>query len=116
VLADRFLIGGGILFHSDSSGDRKSTADTGYSVAVAAFAEVRFLGWLAWNLESAVNVAGYGEAYPTISTAAKLYTNRHSFAITLSNTQYISADGIAANTRRGSLDQIVLGFNITREL
>ena len=60
-------------------------------------------------------MAGYGEKYPAFSASLKFTTHRHTFSIILSNTQYISADGIVANSRWGLGDAIV-GFMITREI
>ena len=104
----------GLLYHSDSSNDLKSAADTDYSLAIPALIEVRLCGKLAWDLEMAANVAGYGSKWPAISSGLKIITNRHTFSLVFSNTQYISADGIAANSGRGFKDTII-GFTITRE-
>jgi hypothetical protein len=46
--------------------------------------------------------------------ALKIITNRHTFAIIFSNSQYITADGLVANTSKGIHDAI-LGLTITRE-
>jgi hypothetical protein len=116
VFANRFLAGAGLLFHSDSSSDRKAVTALDPSLALALLAEARLLEWLALTGESSWNVAGYGQRYPTLSLAVKLVTHRHTFAIAVSNTQYVTADGVVANSRRGRAGQLVLGFNITREL
>jgi hypothetical protein len=116
VLANRFLVGTALMFHSDSSSDRKPQTAPAHSIAVSFLAEARLLAWLALDAESAINLAGYHQRYPTLSLAAKLLTHRHTFAVAVSNTQYIAADGLVANSRRGRADQLVLGFNITREL
>jgi hypothetical protein len=49
-----------------------------------------------------------------LATALKIITNRHTFALIFSNSQYITADGLVANTNRGIHD-VILGFTITRE-
>jgi len=112
---NRLTVGAGFLFHPDSGGENKSNLDTEYSMAVPFLAEVRILPWLAWNVELAVNVAGYGEAYPAWASSVKFITNRHTFALVLSNTQYIGADGIVANSWRG-FHNLIVGFAITREV
>jgi hypothetical protein len=115
TFAGRYTIGAGLLFHSDSSGAWKSTGDPDPSLAVAAWAEIRILSFLAWDLEVVQAVAGYAERFPTLSTAVKLITHRHTFSLLLTNNPYLSADGVVANTDR-KLEDLILGFSITREL
>ena len=85
------------------------------SLALPALIELRALPWLAWNIEVVAAVAGYHSARPVISSSVKFLTNRHSFALVVSNTQYIGSDGVLANTRR-EWDDWIVGFSITREL
>jgi len=112
---DRMLMGVGLMYHSDSSNDVKSELDDDYSFGVQALFDYRILPRLSWNIEMAANISGYGSAHPQISSAIKFLTHRHTFAIVLSNTQYISADGVATNSDRG-FDDMLIGFSITREL
>lgn len=112
---NRVTVGSGLLFHSESTNSAKSVADQAWSLAVPAALEVRILPWLAWDLEGAYSVAGYGSTYPVLTTAVKFLTNRHTFALVVSNTQYMGADGLVANTER-RLDEVIVGFTITREL
>jgi hypothetical protein len=114
TFSDRLLVGVGLLFHSDSSNDVKSTADTNWSLAVGASLELRILDWLAWDLEVAANVAGFGSAWPCVATSLKVLTHRHTFSLVVTNNQYIGADGLVANTWRG-FDDLIIGFQITRE-
>jgi hypothetical protein len=112
---DWLSVGTGLLYHSDSSGANKSNTDPNSSLAVAAWVDVRPLSWFVWNFELTASVAGYSEKYPIMSTGVKFVTNRHTFSLLVSNTQYISADGIVANTDR-PLKDMILGFTITREI
>ncbi|MBI9092101.1 MAG: hypothetical protein JEZ12_23055 [Desulfobacterium sp.] len=66
-------------------------------------------------VEISANVSGYGSDNPQVRAGLKLFTHRHTFAIVLSNTQYMSAGGVVSNTEHDFGDA-VLGFTITREL
>lgn len=112
---DRLRIGTGVMFHSDSTGELKTREDTDWSLAIPAYLDIRILGWLAWNLEVTTNVAGYGEDWPNFASSLKFITNRHTFALVLSNYQYMAADGLVANSFRG-FEELIVGFTITREL
>ena len=59
-------------------------------------------------------MAGHHAKYPVLSSALKIITNRHTFALIFSNSQYITADGLVDNTSRG-IHSLILGFTITRE-
>jgi hypothetical protein len=107
-------IGTGLLYHSESSGETKSTADDAFSVAIPVQLEIRFNRRFAWDIEGAANVAGYGAAHPIIATSLKIITWRHTFSIIFGNNRYTSSDGIVANSPR-SLNEAVIGFLITRE-
>lgn len=115
VWQDRWLTGLSLLFHSEASNQTKSAADTAYALAVGGLFEARILDWLAWNIEAAYSLAGYKEQFPTFSSSVRFITHRHTFALVLSNSQYMTADGVVANTHR-NYDDLVIGFNITREL
>ena len=114
MLFRRLTLGTGLMFHSDSSSDVKSNLDTQWSLAVPGSVEIRILPWLAWNVEATFKVAGYGAKWPSFSTAWKFLSPKHVFSLVLSNTQYIGADGIVANSRRGYKD-LIIGFQIQRE-
>ncbi len=107
-------IGSGVLLHTESSSALKSTADDEYSVAVPVQLEVRLNGRFAWEIEAVTPVAGYKQPHPVISTSLKILTWRHTFSLVVSNSQYMSADGIVAGSHR-ALDDLVVGFSITRE-
>jgi hypothetical protein len=123
----RLHLGTGVLFHSDSSNGVKSSADKAWSLATYSQLDLRILGWLAWNVDAAFNLAGYGtrdkvsatgekiSSFPSFSSSFRFFTYRHSFALVLSNNAYITADGYVCNSPRG-FDQLIVGFSITREL
>jgi hypothetical protein len=115
VLFERLTLGAGVLHHSDSTNERKTRLDDKSSTALSGLVEFRALGALALDLEVAAAVAGYYSKIPIFSAGPKIITNRHTFGFVVSNGQYISADGIVANTPRGPKGWI-LGFNITREI
>lgn len=120
-LGKRFNIGAGLLFHSDSTNGVKSNLDDQWSLATQIALDFRALSWLAWDLEIAYALAGYTTrdtvgvtAWPSFSSALAFVTNRHTFALVVSNNPYLSADGVVTNSPRG-FDELVIGFSITRE-
>lgn len=115
LFARRVLLGASLLYHSNSSNDEKTAADTRWSLAAGTLLSVRMTRFLSWDIEGVFAAAGYRSAHPQLSTAARFITNRHTFSIVFSTTQYITADGIVTNTGRG-LDETVFGFKIAREL
>lgn len=115
ILLERFTLGSGFLYHSNSTNDKKTRTDTLYSMAIPAMAEARIIGGLAVAFESATNVAGYGSPLVAFSFGAKLYSHRHTFHFLFTNDQYVSADGIVTNAWRGP-QKWIFAFNITREL
>ncbi len=115
LIAKRYTLGASLLFHSRSYTRNKRASDTSYTLGAGAFMEARFSEALGLVAEGAWGFAGYHAKNPTFSLGPKIFTNRHTFSIVLSNTQYVFDDGILANTdRRGK--GMILGFNITREL
>ncbi len=114
VIFDRLCLSAGLLFHSESSNDVKAITDDSWSTAVSVGAEVRILSWMALDLETSINIAGYGSKYPVFSLGLKILTYRHTFSLVFSNNQYIDEDGMVTNTWREFGDMIV-GFQITRE-
>jgi hypothetical protein len=110
----------GLYYHSNASNQerpglgRERVGGQAYALAIPVALEVRVQTFLAWDAEATFNVAGYHAKYPVLSTAFKIISNRHTFALIMSNSQYIGADGLVANTSRGIHDLIV-GFTITRE-
>jgi hypothetical protein len=115
LVLDRLFVGGGLLFHSNSSGAKKSATDVHTSAAVQAYADVRLYDGMSLGLELTQPIAGYHLKYPVFTFGPRFITNRHTFAIVMSNSQYTNADGIITGTDR-SFGNWVLGFNITREL
>lgn len=112
---DRLLVGTGLLYHSDSSNEIKTNKDDDESLAVQGLMEFRICPTLALDVEMSANVSGYGSDNPQVRAGLKLFTHRHTFAVVLSNTQYMSAGGVVSNTDH-DLGDAVLGFTITREL
>jgi hypothetical protein len=113
-LRERLWLSSGLLYHSNASNDVRIGRGQTYAMAIPVAAEVRLQTFLAWDVEASINVAGYHAKYPVLATALKMITNRHTFALIFSNSQYITADGLVANTSRGR-HNLVLGFTITRE-
>ena len=114
VFFDMLLVGLGFAFHSSSTNDEKLSVDAAYSGAILGLLEWRMVDWLAWTAEVAATLFGYRSDWPTFSFAVKFLTHRHSFSLILTNTQFIAADGIVANSWRDFSD-IVFGFQIIRE-
>jgi hypothetical protein len=114
TLARRLTVGVVLLGASDSSSPLKTTADTNWSAAVGGLLDLRLASFLAVDVELVANVAGYGAAHPVIAAGAKLITNRHTFALMLTNASGASADSLVANTPRG-LGDLIAGFTLTRE-
>jgi hypothetical protein len=114
VLFHRLLVGGGVLYHSSSSNGAKYATSTKYSVAAAAFAEVRVAEPVAISAEVVPALAGYHSKYPSYSLGVKYITSRHTFAFALSNTTYLTSDGYITNSPNGLRDTAI-GFNLTRE-
>lgn len=115
VLFNRLFVSVGLLVHGDSTNPVKAQTDTEWTLAASVAADFRILDWLAWGAEGTFAFAGYYEKYPTFTTGPKIITNRHTFSIVVTNTQYISADGIITHTAREPED-VILGFTITREI
>jgi len=119
ILLDRrlwkcLLFGAGFAFHTDSSGETKVVESPDPSAAVLGYLEWRPIPRFSLNAEIAANVAGFGADYPVFGFAARVLTHRHSFSLVVANSQYMSADGIVANSRRG-FKELVFGFQIVRE-
>lgn len=110
-----FFVGTGLLFHNESSSDTKTNLDDHWSMAIPFSFDVRFLDWLAWNAEVVTSIAGYNGKYPQIATSIKFITARHSFALVVTNSQYmVTADGVVSNTDR-KFDELVIGFSVVKE-
>jgi hypothetical protein len=113
-------LGTGLFYHSNASNtarrgpDGRRAAGQAYALAVPAALEVRLQTFLAFDAEACFNVAGYHAKYPVVSAALKFISFRHTFSLVFSNSQYIGADGLVANSERG-IHELVFGFTITRE-
>ena len=116
LILNRFILGGGVLYSGSSSGQNKRDTDAGSSFALMLQADVRVLEWLSLAFEITPGLAGYQQPYPCITFGPRIITNRHTFSVVISNTQYVTADGIVANTYRSSFKDWLLGFMITREI
>jgi hypothetical protein len=119
-LREYLWLSSGLYYHSNATNENRldknlqRPSGQAYALAIPVALEVRLQTFLAWDAEASFNVAGYHAKYPVLSTAFKIISNRHTFALIMSNSQYITADGLVANTDRGVHDLIV-GFTITRE-
>jgi hypothetical protein len=120
LLWHRLQLTGGLLYHSNSTGDgifngkRKITSDFDWSMAASGGFEIRLTDLVALTWETTVPFAGYRGDMPAMAGGVKLITNRHTFAIVTSNYPLMSSDGVVAGTHRDK--QWVIGFNITREI
>jgi hypothetical protein len=114
-VSKRVRIGSGLLHHTDSYNDTKTSSDPKHSTAVPVTVEVRVLPWLTLNGEAVTTVSGYGSDFPAFSTSAKILTHRHTFSLVFSNTQYIGPSGIVTGSARGA-GGLIFGFTIVREL
>jgi hypothetical protein len=117
---NRLWLSSGLYYDSNASNDdhpvlgHQRTTDQAYALAIPAALELRLRTFLAWDVEGIFNVAGNHAKYPVLSTAVKFITYRHTFALIVSNSQYIGADGLVANTTH-DFHQLIVGFTITRE-
>lgn len=114
TLGRRVRVGTGLLYHSDSYNENRDRGDPEHSMAIPATLDIRFTPGFSWHGEMVVTVDGFEERYPVLSTSLRATTNKHTFSLVVSNTQYFGATGIATNTFRG-FDDLILGFTITRE-
>jgi hypothetical protein len=115
VLAKRYLLSVGLLGHGDSTNPNKNQSDTDWTLAVAVALDIRLFENIAFGAEVCYAVAGYRATKPILTLGPKLITNRHTFSLVVTNSQYVSADSLLSNTDR-SFEDLILGFNITREL
>lgn len=116
VFANRVLAGASVLYHANSSGPDKNVEDSHGSVAVQLYTDVRVTEGVSLALEYTQPFAGYHQFNPDVSFGPRFITNRHTFAIVMSNTQWFDAAGMVTGNARTSIRDWVLGFNITREL
>jgi hypothetical protein len=114
VVLRQLMLGVGFAFHSESSSDAKSADDTAYSGAVQGMAEWRAPKLVALATEVSWPVLGYRGDYPIFAFALKFLTHRHSFALVVSNSQYMCADGMVAGSWR-SFSDLVFGIQVIRE-
>jgi hypothetical protein len=112
-LREYLWLSSGLYYHSNATNENRldqnlqRPSGQAYALAIPVALEVRLQTFLAWDAEASFNVAGYHAKYPVLSTAFKIISNRHTFALIMSNSQYITADGLVANTDRGVHDLIV---------
>ncbi|MFH2006942.1 MAG: DUF5777 family beta-barrel protein [bacterium] len=111
----RLLVGASLLFHSDSSLDTKKKSDTQWSFAIGTFLHLRIHRAVAWTFEMMNAVAGFRAEHPAWSSSVQFLTQRHTFSLVLTSTNYFSSDGMVSNTWR-SWKELVIGFSITREI
>jgi hypothetical protein len=114
LLINRILVSGGVLYHSNSTNGDKYNQDKKYSVATALAVEARLAASVAFDAEVVSCNMGYCSKNPNFSAGFKYFTNRHTMALVVGNTQWISADGYVTNTPT-PYSKIAIGFNLTRE-
>lgn len=114
TIGRRVRVGTGLLYHSDSYNENRDRGGPDHSMAIPGTLDIRFTPSFSWHGEIVVNVDGFEERYPVLSTSLRATTNKHTFSLVVSNTQYFGATGIATNTFRG-FDDLIIGFTITRE-
>jgi hypothetical protein len=112
--AGKFLAGAGIAFHSYSVNEEKISSDVKPSTAVTGYMEWRPVRMFALAGEIAAAVTGYKSKVPVFGFSVRFLTYRHAFSIIVANTQYMTADGMVANSPRGFPD-LLFGFQIVRE-
>ena len=115
-VAPALLVGVNLLYHSNSSSPTKRSHDSKGTGGIGVMAEWRLLDYLSVGAEVTVGVVGYHQTYPAITVGPKFITNRHTFAISISNTQSETTDSIITNTWRSNAKDWLLGFNISREM
>jgi hypothetical protein len=119
-LREYLWLASGLYYHSNATNENRvdknlqRPSGQAYALAIPVALEVRLQTFLAWDAEASFNVAGYHAKYPVLATAFKIISNRHTFALIMSNSQDIAADGLVANTGR-SFHYLIVGFTITRE-
>ena len=77
-----------LLYHSDTYNENKDRrVDDDHSLAVPGTLDIRFTPgfFLAWGNRG--HVGGFEERYPVLSTSLRATTNKHTFALVVSNTQ-----------------------------
>lgn len=114
-LLNPVYVSAGPLFHSNSTAGDKFEEDDDGSLAMIANVTARITDGIALVAETNVPVAGFKSHTVGWGGGIKFITNRHTFAVTGSNTNQMSFDGLAAGTSSDGGD-MVLGFSITREL
>lgn len=112
----RLLATAGAIYHSSSTGPNKSDSDASGTTGLYIAGDLRLIDSLSIAAEVTFALAGYHDTYPIISFGPRIVTNRHTFGFVISNSQYMSTDGIIANTYRINPRDWVLGFHITREI
>ncbi len=119
-LGQRIWLSSGFYYDSNATNElrpglgQERRGGQAYALAVPAALELRLLTFLAWDAEATFNVAGYHSKYPVVATAFKLISYRHTFALLMSNSPYITVDGLVANTSNG-IHNLIVGFTLTRE-
>lgn len=114
-LINPVYVSAGPLFHSNSTAGDKFEEDKDGSLAIIANVTARITDGIALVAETNVPVAGFKSHTLGWGGGIKFITNRHTFAVTGSNTNQMAYDGLAAGTSSDGGD-MVLGFSITREL
>lgn len=117
VLFERWLISANVSVHSSSSNPAKRKGDTDYTTGASLSSEYRFVDYFGIAAEIASGISGYRDGnMPIITVGPKFFTNRHTFAIVLSNSQALTSDSLITNSSLKNPKDWLLGFNVIREL
>jgi hypothetical protein len=113
LLANRVLVTGAALYHSNSTNGTKYNQDKAWSVAGGLGVDWRIAASLALSAEGVFCTSGYCSKRPAFTAGFKYITVRHTFALVCGNTTFVTADGYVTNTDR-AWSKLGIGFNITR--
>ena len=106
-------VSSGLYYHSNASNDerpglgRPRVGGQSYAMAVPVALEVRLQTFLAWDAEATFNVAGDHAKYPVLSTAFKIISNRHTFALIFKRDL---EDPALVAARRANIIDMILRF------
>lgn len=113
---DRVLLLSTLAFHGDSTSSTKNATDINETIGVGSAVEVAVFDWLLLSADAMYGVSGYRERFLTFAVGPKLLAGNFSFAALVTSNDYVTLDGLIANTPRGALDKYLVGINVTGEI
>lgn len=108
----RVYAGAGFLVHSNSTWSGKRVDHDDHSMGIPVLVNGRFFDWLSVLYEGCFPVAGYRAGVASWAAGLKLSTFRHTFALLVSNSKYVTADGLVSGSDRAG--RPAAAFSITR--